>query len=332
MPGSESAAPTPSALAVRTVFDCFKDGSFDFGLYRAYQERKRQRSDNEDEELLMLALALEEEENDYYFGNYDDNQRTRNGRSCKRRAQLFVLGPNNERIPLTPKVSPWYVSYVLYPQTDNEQFRQIFRRRFRLPHEQFIELVEKCRAYPEMEQWHQQKRDAAGDEASPIELLVLGSLRYLGRGWTFDDLEEATAIGKETHRQFFHAFITMGSTVLFDQYVVAPSTPEDAYCHEYHIAGFPGCIGSMDASHIMCEKVPFFLRQAHLGYKLHGTARTYNLVVNHRRMILRYALKFMILGERFIRLTARLFMIPVPPKAIQVVGMIKHWYGMIALL
>jgi hypothetical protein len=26
---------------------------------------------------------------------------------------------------------------------------------------------------------------------SPIELLLLGSLRYLGRGWTFDDLEES---------------------------------------------------------------------------------------------------------------------------------------------
>ena len=42
----------------------------------------------------------------------------------------------------------------------------------------------------------------------PLELLVLGSLRYLGRGWTFDDLEEATGISEESHRVFFRRFIS----------------------------------------------------------------------------------------------------------------------------
>ena len=36
-------------------------------------------------------------------------------------------------------------------------------------------------------------KDATGKISSPLELLILGSLRYLGRGFTFDDLEEATA-------------------------------------------------------------------------------------------------------------------------------------------
>jgi len=31
---------------------------------------------------------------------------------------------------------------------------------------------------------------------------LLGALYYLGHGWDFDDLEEATNINKETHRQF----------------------------------------------------------------------------------------------------------------------------------
>jgi len=30
---------------------------------------------------------------------------------------------------------------------------------------------------------------------------------YLGRGWTFDDIEENTGISQETHRQFFHALL-----------------------------------------------------------------------------------------------------------------------------
>ena len=40
------------------------------------------------------------------------------------------------------------------------------------------------------------------EKVSPVELLVLGSLRYLGCGWTFDDCEESTAIDKEVHRRF----------------------------------------------------------------------------------------------------------------------------------
>jgi hypothetical protein len=51
-------------------------------------------------------------------------------------------------------------------------------------------------------------------------------------------------------------------------------------------AGFPRAIGSMDATHVTIEKVSYRLRQAHLGPKLHTTARSYNIVVNHRRRIL----------------------------------------------
>jgi hypothetical protein len=39
-----------------------------------------------------------------------------------------------------------------------------------------------------------------------MELLLLGSLRYLGRGWTFDDLAESTFVRRDVHRCFFHKF------------------------------------------------------------------------------------------------------------------------------
>jgi hypothetical protein len=39
--------------------------------------------------------------------------------------------------------------------------------------------------------------------ASPQELLILGAFRYLGRGFTFDDIKESTAISKEVHSFFF---------------------------------------------------------------------------------------------------------------------------------
>ena len=47
---------------------------------------------------------------------------------------------------------------------------------------------------------------------------------------------------------------------------------------EYEEAGFTGCIGSMDATHVLCERIPHDLRNLHTAFKLQGTARTYNLV------------------------------------------------------
>ena len=90
--------------------------------------------------------------------------------------------------------------------------------------------------------------DATGKKSSPLELLILGSLRYLGRGWTFDDCEESTAISEEVHRKFFHQFILIGSTVLFDRYVLTPRTKED---DEFKLAGLPGACGSSDATCIV---------------------------------------------------------------------------------
>jgi hypothetical protein len=46
-----------------------------------------------------------------------------------------------------------------------------------------------------------------------VELLVLGLLCYLGRGWTFDDCKESTAIDKDDHCIFLRVFIVFGSTV-----------------------------------------------------------------------------------------------------------------------
>lgn len=105
---------------------------------------------------------------------------------------------------------------------------------------------------------------------------MLTALRYLGRGWTFDNLQENTAIIRETICQFFLKFIEFGSTTLFNKYINTPDTIEALQdCeYEYSMAGFPGCIGSTDASHIVIEKCSYRLRQLHLGYKMSLTART----------------------------------------------------------
>jgi hypothetical protein len=55
---------------------------------------------------------------------------------------------------------------------------------------------------------------------------------------------------------------------------------------EFKEAGFDGCMGSADATHVVMEKCSARLKNQHLGGKLSQTARAYEITVNHRRRIL----------------------------------------------
>ena len=59
--------------------------------------------------------------------------------------------------------------------------------------------------------------DAAGVKPRDIRLLLLGTLRYLGRVHTFDDAGESTYISSDVHRVFFMKFLEYGSTVLYEK-------------------------------------------------------------------------------------------------------------------
>ena len=58
-----------------------------------------------------------------------------------------------------------------------------------MPHHSFIELHDNIIGHEIFRQW--KSNDAAGVEPSDTKLLLLGALRYIGRSWTFDDIEEA---------------------------------------------------------------------------------------------------------------------------------------------
>ena len=125
-------------------------------------------------------------------------------------------------------------------------------------------------------------------ESSPLGQMILGSLRYLGRGWTFDDCDEATADREETHRRFFHQFITIGSTILVAKYIHTPQSTSDITSHmdEFQLADMPGACASSDATSIVHELCSHRLQRIHKGFKTKYPTRTYNLTVNHRREIL----------------------------------------------
>ena len=207
-----------------------------------------------------------------------------------RREKAVVWRTDEEgvRRVLPPTKSAWCNMCVAHPNVGSGRFQQRFRKRFRMPYESYLLLVNQTKGNELFDRSAPGKTDAVGNPVAPISLLILSALRCLGRGWTFDDLSENTAISEEVLRVFFHKFLDWGSTVLFRSCVQAPINLETAKAqeHEFRLAGMPGCIGSMDATHVALEKCAFRLRQVHLAAKLPYASRTCNIVVNHRRRIL----------------------------------------------
>ena len=89
----------------------------------------------------------------------------------------------------------------------------MFRTRFRVPYSYFVELSNDIYENDIFSRWR--NTDATGQPPSNMKLLLLGSLRYLGRSWTFDDISESNGISREVNRKFFICFIEYGSTVMF---------------------------------------------------------------------------------------------------------------------
>ena len=103
---------------------------------------------------------------------------------------------------LEPKRTFWYIYYLRSPQVGDKTFDTKFCNRFRLSYESFIDLFNHIKEYPLFKKWNNKQVD------TPIilVLLLLGSLWYLGRGWTMDDLKEATAILREIIEYSFSPF------------------------------------------------------------------------------------------------------------------------------
>ena len=229
--------------------------------------------------LLRRHLSNFDEDDDDRNPNADDA--SKNG--PQHWAKRCVWGRSDEtgkKVPLKPQESMWYMMYVSNPLiTDDISMHAKFRKRFCIPYANYLELVDHCTSDYWFQKWCGFKKN--NKKASPI-------VRYLGRGFTFDDIEECTAISSEVHRVFFHTFVNFGRNVLYPKYVSFPKTANEATTHmaEFIVSGFPGCVGSSDCTHIATERCEYSLRNQHIGAKSSHPTRTFSLTANHRCRIL----------------------------------------------
>ena len=108
----------------------------------------------------------------------------------------------------------------------------------------------------------------------------------MGCAWTLDDIAEANGIYVDTNSVFLKCFTEYGSTVLQQKWVLTRTNSVNEEESVFRLAGFNGCIGSSDATHIAMLKCPQWAHNLHKGYKLSVPARTYNVNVDESRGIL----------------------------------------------
>lgn len=205
----------------------------------------------------------------------------------KPKKKKFQNRVNEGYDPNTSLESEWYRRYVKYPDRPlSKKHMKLFRRRFRMPYDAYQNLVLEARVdnwFPEYE-----KLNAIGQKGILLDILILGALRYLGRGWTFDDLYDSTGVSEEVHRRFLKVFTVACRQHLYPKWVKRPETEEEIEdcMSEFVEAGFNGCIGSADVTHIVLERCHARLKNQNLGGKSSHTTRGFQIVVNHRRQII----------------------------------------------
>jgi hypothetical protein len=205
-PSTVSQAFPPSQLSIASCLS--PDGTFDVDKYQQYAASLLARARGRPATILSNMVgggeshaAFVEQESTSYF--------------VKLQARRCVLGcKDTEDGPLcviTPEQSGWYRAYVsnfLLDDADSFMAKK-FRNRFRLPYPSYKDLLYQIEFDDRFDRWCGYKRNAK--KSSPVELLLLGSLRYLGRGWTFDDIEEQTAISISVHRKKITLLLSLGA-------------------------------------------------------------------------------------------------------------------------
>jgi hypothetical protein len=179
------------------------------------------------------------------------------------------------------------------PKSQDPKTREgkLFMARFRVPFPKYLEMVAFVDANDVRINGVTGKRinavDSAGKSTVPVELLVLGVLRVLGRGISFDGIFELNGISTDINRIFFHQFCSCYARVQFPISCAPPQVgPDlDRVLQSYADLGLSGCCGSTDCTHVHWDRCPAGLRHSHVGKEGFPTL-SYSVTCTHSRRII----------------------------------------------
>ncbi|CAN0148637.1 unnamed protein product, partial [Hapterophycus canaliculatus] len=104
-------------------------------------------------------------------------------------------------------------------EADSKEAR-LFRRRFRIPFQFFTELI----ALVKEKRWFPMRvKDVSGRQCIPVELKVLSSLHFLGRGNFFEDMSQASHMSEAVIQASFHRFNKLFAEEFYHDHVHLPT-------------------------------------------------------------------------------------------------------------
>jgi hypothetical protein len=129
------------------VIQCFnKDGTLNIFKYMMYRRQKRQKQSLQKPIYLMnvdddvnsnnFAMGLDNYLEEVGYNDEDNNNNQRVNQQIYSHS-VYCKGINRMRNSdgsislITPKMSLWYITYIVDPQVDCKKFIDKFRRRFR---------------------------------------------------------------------------------------------------------------------------------------------------------------------------------------------------------
>lgn len=165
---------------------------------------------------------------------------------------------------------------------DSYEGRQ-FRRRFALPYVMFNDIYIAWRTTGE----YRREKDRVGRKRIDARLLILGTLRFLSKGTTFDMIDEVTDVSYQHNHHFLERFLRWFNRHYSHQYIKLPTRADEIHHVEglYRDLGLPGCLGSTDVVHVGWDMCPAGMRSDCVGKEGYPTL-AFEVVVSHTRYIL----------------------------------------------
>ena len=180
----------------------------------------------------------------------DDLRRSRKKNNRSRRKRAISASPRETRLDyLSSTWGKLLVKLSAIPGGPLISSREgkLFRRRFRVPWDVFVDLLQKSKERKLFGENSLLRFDCCGSTICPYAIKLLGVLRILGRNWCCDDVAEATGMGETTVRRAFLDFCGNFVDNYYDTYIHRPEGEKlKRMMDVYARMGLPGCIGSTD--------------------------------------------------------------------------------------